>query len=516
MIKQKILLLLIIVIGITILLAEPFEGIKEGDFIEPYQSAVGKVIQDQRFESVRSKIKDLVRKGEVASISVAVAENGKIVWEESFGWADREKRIKATPHTMYSLASISKPLTATGLMILVEKGWVDLNEPINKYLGQEKLVAYIDKSSNATVKRVLRHTSGLPIHWNYFYENDPYQPTSMEETINRYGIIVTIPGEIYQYSNLGYGILGYVISKVSSKSYSQFMKSEVFLPLGMTHTSVGIGKGLEAYAAQRYGVDQQLVPFYEFDHPAASAIFSSVHDLMRFGLFHLKCPLPDQYKILKDESIDIMQNDKDLDYPDKEYKLGFRVIEDDFGFRSVSHTGGMEGVSTEIKIIPSENIALVVLCNNRDSRIYDLDNEILAAMIPKFKENLRKREKNPKETVSPIFSPPSDLLGEWDGEIKSYSTIQQIKMKFQDDGDVHVKLVGQMETLLNDVSFNDGILTGRFQGEIKTEDASRFFHYIELRMKLYPNNRMSGYACANSGRWFGLGSWITMRKTSSD
>lgn len=514
--KQKIHLLFILLISITFLFGESVDRTKAHDLSILQQSKVEKILTDQRFEIVRSKIEDLVRKSEVASISVAVAEKGKIIWEEAFGWADREKRIKATPHTMYSLASISKPLTATGLMILVEKGLINLNEPINKYLGPEKIVAYIGNSSNATVKRVLRHTSGLPLHWNYFYKNDPYHPPSMEETIHRYGILVTIPGEIYQYSNLGYGILGYVISRVSGKTYSQFMKSEVFLPLGMTHTSVGIGKGLEVYAAQRYGVDQQLVPFYEFDHPAASAIFSSAHDLIRFGMFHLKCYLPDQYQILKDESIDVMQNDEDLEYPGKEYKLGFRVIEDDFGYRSVSHTGGMEGVSTEIKIIPSENIALVVLCNNRDSRIYDLDNEILAAMLPKFNENLRKREKKPEELISSKFSPTSDLLGEWNGEIKAYSNIQPIKMKFQDDGDIHVELEGQMDTLLNDVSFKDGILTGRFLGEIKTWDASRFHHYIELKMKLYSDNKMCGYACANSGRWFGLGSWITLRKTPSD
>jgi CubicO group peptidase (beta-lactamase class C family) len=242
----------------------------------------------------------------------------------------------------------------------------------------------------------------------------------MDETIRRYGILVTAPGEIYQYSNLGYGILGYVISRVSGKSYAQFMQSEIFLPLGMTHTSVGIGKELEEYAAQRYGADQRPVPFYEFDHPAASAIFSSAHDLIRFGMFHLKCHLPDQRRILKDVSIDRMQNDEDAEYPGKEYRLGFRVIEDDCGYRTASHAGGMEGVSTEIKIVPTENIALVVLCNNRDRRIYDLDNEILAALLPRYAENLMKRGKELEETGPVSFSPLSALLGEWKGEIRTY------------------------------------------------------------------------------------------------
>jgi hypothetical protein len=66
------------------------------------------------------------------------------------------------------------------------------------------------------------------------------------------------------------------------------------------------------------------------------------------------------------------------------------------------------------------------------------------------------------------------------------------------------------------VGFKDGILTGRFQGEIRTKDAARFHHVIELKLKLYPDMRLSGFANANSGRWFGLGSWISLKKTSSD
>src|SRR5690606_4339613 len=78
-----------------------------------------------QFEPVREKIRAGLEAQKVASIAVAVAKDGEILWEEGFGWADREKRIPATAHTAYSLASISKPITATGLMTLVEKGQVE-------------------------------------------------------------------------------------------------------------------------------------------------------------------------------------------------------------------------------------------------------------------------------------------------------------------------------------------------------------------------------------------------------
>src|SRR5262249_49348966 len=130
---------------------------------------------------------------------------------------------------------------------------------------------------------------------------------SMDETILRYGNLVTAPGEKFEYSNLGFGVLDYVIARVSGRAYEDFMREEVFLKLGLTHTSVGIGPGLERYQAIRYGEDGLPIPFYDFDHRGASAIYASAHDLVRFGLFHLKAHLPDQKAILSDASIDAMQ-----------------------------------------------------------------------------------------------------------------------------------------------------------------------------------------------------------------
>jgi CubicO group peptidase (beta-lactamase class C family) len=130
---------------------------------------------DDIFSPVRAKILESLEKTKVASIAVAVAKDGKIIWEEGFGHANLEKKVKASPGTMYSLASISKPITATGLMILVERGLVELDKPANFYLGEGKLTAYEGQASDATVRRVLSHTAGLPMHWNFFFANEPYR-----------------------------------------------------------------------------------------------------------------------------------------------------------------------------------------------------------------------------------------------------------------------------------------------------------------------------------------------------
>jgi CubicO group peptidase (beta-lactamase class C family) len=191
-------------------------------------TAAAPSVSDDRFESVRNLIRKQLTDEQLPSLAVAVAVDGKAIWEEGFGWADRENRIPATEHTLYSLASISKPFTATALMILRERGKIDLDRAVNDYLGEAKLRGRAGDAAGATVRRVANHTSGLPLHYQFFYEDEPYREPLMDDTIMRYGILVNPPGKVYQYSNLGYGILDRIISNVSGRSYADYMRTDVF------------------------------------------------------------------------------------------------------------------------------------------------------------------------------------------------------------------------------------------------------------------------------------------------
>jgi CubicO group peptidase (beta-lactamase class C family) len=200
---------------------------------------------DSRFDAARAKILLLMEKDELPSVAVAVAQHGKIIWEQGFGYADREQLQPATSDTMYSLASISKPFTATAVMELVQKGKIRLDAPANDYLGAAKLTGLAGDASGADIRHILSHTSGLPLHWQFFYANEDYRDPPMEDTILRYGVLVNPPGELFQYSNLGFGILGHIVSLVSGLSYPDAMQKIVFAPLGLTHTSSGSAPGLD-------------------------------------------------------------------------------------------------------------------------------------------------------------------------------------------------------------------------------------------------------------------------------
>ena len=335
-----------------------------------------------QFDAVKASIPRRLIEANVPSVAVAVARNGKIVWEAGYGLADREKKTPATAHTMYSLASISKPITATGLMVLVERGKVNLDRPINEYLGAAKLNGHAFDASGATVRLVAGHRAGLPLHYQFFYADEPYQRPPMDETIRRYGNLVTAPNERYQYSNLGYGILDYVIERAGGVKYKEFMRREVFAPLGLTHTSVDIAPGLEKFAATRYAPDGSPIPFYDFDHPGASAVFSSAHDLVRFGMFHLKNTLPEQKAILSAASIDAMQEPRNQTGPGGGYGIGWSHATNNKGLVRLSHTGGMGGVSTTLTLLPQLDAVVVVLSNASSNLPFEIANEIISILAP--------------------------------------------------------------------------------------------------------------------------------------
>ncbi len=458
------------------------------------------------FEAIRKKIQAKLIQQQIPSLAVAVARDGKIIWEEGFGWADRENRVPATQHMMYSLASISKPITATGLMILAERGKVSLDKPVNPYLGDAKVVAHVGNVDEATLRRLANHSSGLPLHYQFFYADEPYRRPSMDESIRRYGHLMTKPGERYQYANFGYGILDYVIQRTSAVSYAEFMRREVFLPLGMTHTSVDIGHGLEKHQAIRYAPNQAPLPFYDIDHPGASAVFSSAHDLVRFGMFHLKNHLDDQKAILTDKSIEEMHRPTFDSGGGRSYGVGWSINPNELGQHTLSHSGGMGGVRTRLTLLPKKNIAIVALCNFSSN----LPMEITRDIITKLTDGQEKTTDSAKSTPS-----DDNPTGHWTGQVETYRGNRGIEMWFQPSGDIHVRLDNQLIALVNQPKFESGALRGVFVGNIGTPDANRRPYHLHLDLKLR-GEVLNGALCAISlpGPRAGnaLSYWVEVRK----
>ena len=442
-----------------------------------------------RFDDVRDLIRAALVERSLPSLAVAVVEDGRIVWEEGFGWAHRERRIAADAHTMYSLASVTKPLTATALMVLAQAGKIDLDEPVNAYLGAAKLNGRAWDARQATVRRVANHSAGLPLHYQFFYSDEAWPRPSMDETILRYGNLVTEPGARYQYSNLGYGVLDHVIARAASRDFATVMRREVFLPLGMLHSAIGVGPGLEPFAAARYGADGDRIPFYVTDHPGASEAFASAHDLARFALFHLKRPLDDQRRILPDAAIDEMHRGSSPDAGGGRYGVGF-VDEMRDARRVGSHSGGMGGVSTLLRLFPDQGIATIVLCNASDPLAFEISERLAALLLPGWR--VQPIEPPP---APPRFAPPRGLVGTWRGTLSTYAADKPFELLVRRDGEAHARVGRQLMAMVNNPRIEDGWFVGEFRASIGTPDTSRFPNYIRLALTV-SRSRLTGAATA--------------------
>jgi CubicO group peptidase (beta-lactamase class C family) len=480
------------------------------------------------FSGVRQHIQQEMLKSCTPSVTVAVARHGEILWEEGFGWANRERRIPATEHTMYSLASTSKPFTATGVMKLVEQGKIDLDKPVNNYLAPDSQVkVWIGNPEDVTVRKIANHTSGLPRHEHFFSASEICRKPPMEESIRRYANIVTLPGERYRYSNIGYGIMDHLIERLSGMSFADFMRREFFMPLGMTRSSVDIGPGLEEFAAERYDEDGRPIPFYDVDHRGASSVYCSAHDLVRFGMFQLGQLQADQKAPLSKETVASMHvpsvdrsNCRPADRrspPASGYGIGWVIDDSEWG-PFISHAGGMGGTVAQLILIPQEGIVMAAMANNFCSIPHAIETYLLPALYPSYAEKLAEKEKNktsvPQASPAPVFKMIPELLGDWRGIVHSYQKDLKFTLSFKPSGDIHAKLGEQQQrTLVNDAKYADGWLTGKMAGRIETDDACHRpyhpFHHLELDLK-HRGDKITGTLIQIAGG--ALSHWVELKR----
>jgi CubicO group peptidase (beta-lactamase class C family) len=151
------------------------------------------------FRAVRAFIRaaQVAEGPRLPSLAVAVASRGRLVWEAGFGWADREARVPATPHTVYAVASVTKAITGIALMVMRERGLLDLDRPINDYLEPSPVTVHVGDAGDVTVRRVANHTAGLTTHYQGFPANGPNRRPPIAETIRRYGHTFFAPGAGY-------------------------------------------------------------------------------------------------------------------------------------------------------------------------------------------------------------------------------------------------------------------------------------------------------------------------------
>lgn len=401
-------------------------------------SDIGIASSDGRFTKVSALISSGLEKRNLPSVSIAVARKGRVIWERSFGWADREKHVKASPETIYSLASTTKPMIATGLLVLARAGQVDLDAPVERYIGPGQLTVYEGVAKDVTIRRLLHHTAGLPQHFNYFYADEADRPRPIEETIRRFAIITRLPGGEFVYANLGYALIGHVVACVSERPLGEFMREAVFGPLDMARAVFEPDLTRPKNLAAPYDDQGRRLPFHWSDTPGAAHAYASVRDLIRFGMFHLKDHLKDQRPVLDDGMIDRMQTEKDgavhKGGGKESYGLGWFLGEAADGVRTAWHEGGWTGASAMLKLVPSEDLAVAVLMNVYDTEfINEVTEETIWAVLPGYAAPKSPTADRSVAPAQPSFNLPA---GTYSGEIRTFERPIPLILEKSDSGEL--------------------------------------------------------------------------------
>ena len=319
--------------------------------------------QKPDFSALRHEVQLKIANGDVPGLAVGVASGGRILWEEGFGWADAENQIHATENTPFFMAPVTKSITATAVMRLNELRKVSLNKPVNDYLGQEKVYSPMWNPRGATVRRLLSHTSGVT---TFARSCSPGESSCIDEEIERYGILFWPPGEVFDYSNLGYGILGDVVARTSGQSLSAYLQNAIFDPLGMHHCGLELSGSLTKIAAAQYNEKTHVRASMSkvSGHPGASSVRCSAHDLLLFGMFNLKDDLK-AHPVLTSADIDEMHQAQSNTNSRNglQYGLGW-WISDQSGYQIICAQGGTSNAYALLAIVPAKDAAIVVVANS--------------------------------------------------------------------------------------------------------------------------------------------------------
>jgi CubicO group peptidase (beta-lactamase class C family) len=339
---------------------------------------------------VRARMEDAVAKFMVATkapgVAAAVVVNGQEAWSEGFGMADLENNVPVTPQTLFRLASVSKPITAVAAMELWERHQLDLDAPVQKYCP-----SFPQKEFPISTRQVLGHLGGIrhyrsdsdadvevsntkhfddPIAGGLqFFANDP---------------LVAKPGTKFSYSTHGFTLVGCAIEGASSRKYVDFVRDNVFVPAGMTHTRWDDHYAIIPYRTQFYSKSKpgevRNAGFLDASYKIpGGGWLSSADDMAKFEIAVLSD------RLMQRATRNVMWTaqtpaPEGSEKDHRGYGLGWGTGTLN-GVAVYAHSGGQQGTSTFIMLAPERNTGVVVLINMDDVDAPELGSDLMKTLL---------------------------------------------------------------------------------------------------------------------------------------
>jgi CubicO group peptidase (beta-lactamase class C family) len=304
--------------------------------------------------------------------SVIVIANGKVLFKKSYGLANVESKIAATPNTNYRLASVSKQFTAMAIMILADRKKLSYDDTLASFFP-----GFPDYGKQIKIRHLLNHSSGLIAYEDVMDDNAtvPLSDQDVLELMKRQDHTHFPPGSSYRYSNGGYVLLGLIVEKVSGIPFPEFLRQNIFAPLGMNHTVFYPREGLSDEAHRAYGYSQRDGAFVRTDQSLTSstrgdgAIYSSVVDLYKWDQALHKGRLVKPATLQEAFTAGAKVDD------DTGYGFGW-FIQNRRGSKTVWHSGNTIGCSQFIRRYLDRNFTIIVQANRNNAPLAELVDKI--------------------------------------------------------------------------------------------------------------------------------------------
>src|SRR5882672_6076715 len=250
---------------------------------------------DQRYvQQLQPILEQFVQWQEIPGLAIGIVENDQLVYAHAFGLKHLGRPADPlTTRSLFHMASITKPFVGTSIMQLVERGILDLDAPVVKYLSYFRLAD--DRYNQITVRQMVTHTSGMPDVDDYEWDKPQFDDGALERYVRSLTNqkLLFAPGERVQYSNMAFEILGDVVAKASGESFDDYVQRHILAPLQMTDSTLLLRQANPTLLTWGHELDEQGVPFpsrvfpYNRMHSPSSNLHSNVPDMARWAIANL-------------------------------------------------------------------------------------------------------------------------------------------------------------------------------------------------------------------------------------
>jgi CubicO group peptidase (beta-lactamase class C family) len=422
-------------------------------FVIAQENAAPAIRSDVDYSTIIVKLKERLQgymaQYNVPGLAIALVDGDKLVWAEGFGYTARDNQTKVTADTLFSLQSVSKTYTATGLLIAVEKGLLKLDDPLKKYYPQFTVNSRFgaDETNKITFRHLLSHRSGLThvapcsVHFggrDFDGRRCSYADylRSISETWLKFPA-----GERFSYSNLGIDLAGYALELRSGRPFAEFMNDELFRPLGMTFSTFNHKMAASNPSLAKGHIRDRILPGLTtvlFPVPMTALIIpvsgnylpspaggmhSTVKDMAKFISFHLAGGKISGKQIIEENLLKEMYRPQ---FPSEGQVNGYGLGIESQLLRSgtlLLHAGGGAGYLTSQMWTPEYQVGVVVLTNSESGNPSNIAAEVLLQMI-EAKYGPDSQTAPAKLADKPIITVDTKLLQRLAGTYK-FSTYQE-------------------------------------------------------------------------------------------